>query len=132
MDVKRALLCLFLGQSLVTLMATIGWWLGANQAHGLSALGGGLAIILPCLVSAARVFSVPPDAPPKEIVGAFYRGEALKFLLAAVLLVIFLRFFDLLPLPLLTTYILAILVYWPALMVGAQMTSVRDSDEPRR
>jgi ATP synthase protein I len=64
------------------------------------------------------VFSVSPDAPPKRILGAFYRGEAIKIGATVLMLVILLQWFSTTPLPLLTTYILAILLYWPALLVG--------------
>ncbi len=117
-DTRRAVITLFLAQAVVTVAAAVGWWLARDGAHALAAVGGGVAVLLPSMAFAANVFSVSPDASPKKVLGAFYRGEAVKIGLTVLILVILLQWFRATPLPLLTTYILAILIYWPALLAG--------------
>lgn len=120
METRRVLVILFAAQFIATLIMAIGWWLGADRLHGLAAMGGGAAVMLPGLVFAAKVFSISPDAPAKRLLGAFYRGEAIKIGLTVLILVILMQWFRTTPLPLLTTYIVTILLYWPALLLGAR------------
>jgi len=97
-----------------------GAWAFAQGGHaGMAALAGGLVAIIPGLYLALKVFSVPADAEPKRIVGAFYWGEAVKIGLTVVLFIIALHLFATAFVPLITTYILAILVYWLALGISA-------------
>lgn len=119
METRQALVTLFAMQGLVTTGSALIWWLAADGIHALAAFGGGIAVLVPGLAFAAKVFSVSPDASPKQVLGAFYRGEAIKIGLTVLVLVILLQWFRDTPLPLLATYILAILVYWPALLLGA-------------
>ncbi|MCP1673380.1 ATP synthase protein I [Natronocella acetinitrilica] len=118
METKRVLGVLFSTQASVTVLGAAVWWALVDSWHGLAAVGGGIAVMFPTLIFAAIVFSVSPDAPPKRILGAFYRGEAIKIGATVLMLVVLLQWFSTTPLPLLTTYILAILLYWPALLVG--------------
>lgn len=106
------------GQAIIAVISAM-LWLTVSGVHGaLAALAGGVVALVPALYLAARVFSVPADAPPKRIIGAFYRGEAIKFGLTVVLFIVALQWFGSAFAPLMTTYILALLMYWLALRVG--------------
>ncbi|MCC5858864.1 MAG: ATP synthase subunit I [Ectothiorhodospiraceae bacterium] len=115
---RSTIATVFAGQSLVTVIAALAWLLAAGSGSGLAALAGGGIAILPGAYFAVKVFSVPAGAPPKQLLNAFYRGEALKFVITVVLFIIALQWFADSFLPLLTTYIAALLVYWLALRVG--------------
>lgn len=106
-------------QVLVTAASGAAWATGADGRAALAAIAGGAIAIIPGLYMAVRVFAVPPDAEPKRILGAFYRGESVKFVLTAALFVIALQWFASTFLPLIVTYILALLVYWLALYRSA-------------
>ena len=109
----------FMGQCAVALISGAAWAVFQGGHAGLAALAGGLIAILPGLYLAVKVFSVPADAEPRQLVGAFYRGEAIKFGLTIVLFLIALQVFASAFAPLMVTYILAILVYWLALRFSA-------------
>lgn len=115
---RSTIATVFVGQFVVTVIAAALWLLAAGSLSGLAALAGGGIAILPGAYFAVKVFSVPPNAPPKRLVHAFYKGEALKFVITVVLFIIALQWFADDFLPLLTTYIAALLVYWLALRVG--------------
>ncbi|MCH8504665.1 MAG: ATP synthase subunit I [Ectothiorhodospiraceae bacterium] len=119
MRTRSVVATVFIGQALVTIICALAWSIAAGMIAGLAALAGGGVAILPGVYFALKVFSVPPGAPPKQLVGAFYRGEALKFGLTVVLFIIVLQWFADSFAPVITTYIAAILVYWLALRVGA-------------
>ena len=108
----------FGGQALVALISAGAWWLASGTEAALAALAGGGVALIPGLYLAVTVFSVPPDAPPKRVIGAFYRGEAVKIGLTVLLFAIALQWFASVFAPLIATYILALLVYWLALRVG--------------
>lgn len=107
------------GQALVTIISALLWLIFTGVNEALAALAGGTVAIAPGLYFAIRVFTVPASATPERIVGAIYRGEALKFGLTIVLFVVALKWFATVFAPLITTYVLAILMYWPALQIDA-------------
>lgn len=106
-------------QVLVTIASAAAWATGADARAAMAATAGGAIAIIPGLYMAVRVFTVPPDAEPKRILGAFYRGESVKFALTAALFIVALQWFASTFLPLIVTYILALLVYWLALYRSA-------------
>ncbi|MCK8515248.1 ATP synthase subunit I [Methylonatrum kenyense] len=115
----------FFGQLVVAGTCALLWLLLQGPEHGAAALVGGLIAIIPGAYLAMKVFSVRPDAPPKQIIGAFYKGEALKFGLTVVLFIVALQWFADHFAPLIVTYILTILVFWVAFRVGAAEPAVR-------
>ena len=118
----------FGGQALVTLVSAATWWFASGTEAALAALAGGGIALIPGLYLAVTVFSVPPDAPPKRVLGAFYRGEAVKFGLTALLFIITLQWFASVFAPVIATYILALLVYWLALRVGVTDKAVNNDE----
>ena len=102
-------------QLLVGLVGAALWSpMGAQAA--IAALAGGLASSLFSLQFALRVFSRSPDAPAGTLLRAFYRAEALKLALAAVLFVVAAKYFGHVFVPLVTTYIATLVVFWVALL----------------
>lgn len=107
------------GQALASVLCALLWLIFAGVHEALAALTGGAVAIAPGLYFAIRVFAVSADASPERIVGAIYRGEAIKFGLTIVMFIVALKWFDTVFAPLITTYVLAILMYWPALQIDA-------------
>lgn len=102
-------------QLLVGVVGSALWALvGAGAA--LAALAGGLASALFSLQFALRVFSRSPEAPAGTLLRAFYRAEALKLALATVLFIVVAKYFGHVFVPLVTTYIATLVVFWVALL----------------
>ncbi len=110
-------------QVLVGVVGAAAWSL-AGMESGLAALCGGLASALLSLRFALRVFSRSPDAPPRELAAAFYRAEAFKLLMAAMLFMIAARFFGHVFVPVVTTYMATLVVYWVALLWTFDLSAV--------
>ena len=99
-------------QALVTLVAMAGaTWLGGSAAAGSAGVGGGISIIATGFF-ALRVFVGGSQRELKQIVRAFYVGEALKLMVTAVLFVLVITTLDVLFLPLILTYAAALLANW--------------------
>lgn len=90
-----------------TLVALIGW--GGFAAY--SALLGGLICFVPNLYFTIKVFSTHE---PRQILNAFYLGEAVKLLLTVVLFMLVWRFLQTLPLAVLCGFIFTQLAHWCA------------------
>ena len=102
-------------QLFVTLLAAIISLAFDSLLAACSALAGGGISTIATLYFASTVFSVRIGAPAAKIARAFYVGEVTKMLLTVILLSVALLGFDVLPLPLLLTYMAALLAYWLAL-----------------
>lgn len=119
MEQATAVRWVLAGQALVGIASGAVWWAARGGSAGLAAVAGALIALLPALYMGLRTVSIPQDAPPRERLGAFYRGEAVKFGLTAVLFILALQWFASTFAPVIVTYILALLVYWPALALSA-------------
>ncbi|WP_421622020.1 ATP synthase subunit I [Alkalilimnicola ehrlichii] len=102
-----------------------GCWLLAGPKAAAAAFAGALIALLPGLYFARKVFSKPPGADPRSMLGAFYFGEAVKLILTAALFIIALQWFGGVFLPLITTYVAALSVHWLALLGALQKEPVR-------
>jgi ATP synthase protein I len=83
-----------------------------------SAFIGGVICVVPNLVFIIYAYRFGGARAAKKIAGSFYRGEALKVMLTALM---FAATFILLPIsigPLMTTYVLCLLVFWVAPILG--------------
>lgn len=100
------------------LVALVGaaLWMMAGIGPALAALAGGMASALLSLQFALRVFAQGPAARPELVLGTFYRAEAIKLVLAMALFVLAAKYFGHLFVPLLTTYLATLVVYWAALL----------------
>jgi len=104
------------GQLAVALAGTLLWSVGAGVQAGLGALvGGGISVLL-SLYFAVKVFSVDAASDPQRMVAAFFRAEALKLVLAAVLFSLAAIYMSHLFLPLMSTCAATLAVYWFALI----------------
>lgn len=102
------LLLIQLGFVLVAmLVAGLGWgWLA-----GFSALVGGSICFVPNLYFTVKVFAA---SEPRQILNAFYLGEAVKLVLTAILFMLAWKFLELLPLAVLCGFIFTQLAHWCA------------------
>jgi ATP synthase protein I len=104
-----------LWQVLVALIGAVLWMTAAGTGAALAALAGGGASALFSLHFALRVFA-RGVAQPERVLGAFYRAEAVKLILAMALFVVAAKYFGHLFVPLLTTYLATLVVFWAALL----------------
>lgn len=91
-----------------------GWFDGIPAA--LAALGGALISALLTFYTAVKVFARGKEADPRQIVAAMYRAEAMKLLLAAVLLSVAISQFPEYALPLVSAFAASLAAYWFALL----------------
>ena len=83
---KKAIMRFLLLQLLFTFLFFLGIFYIAGGLYGYSFILGALSSILPSIYMAWRVFGYKGTRPAKEVVNAFYRGEAGKLAMTAVLL----------------------------------------------
>lgn len=103
-------------QAAVTLFAALVWAGLAGMTAGLAGLtGGGISVLL-SLYFAIKVFSVDSASDPRGAVSAFFRAEAVKLVLAAVMFSLAAKYFSHLFLPIISTFIATLAVYWFALL----------------
>ncbi len=91
-------------------------WALSSPADAIAALVGGATSALLTLQFAIRVFSRPPEAPPQVLLAAIFRAEVFKLVLAAVFFLLVARFFGHLFVPVLTTFVATLVVFWFALL----------------
>ena len=98
-------------QTLVVVLVAVAWGWSSFEAM-IAALLGGVISILPGLFFALRFFSRASVSNPRKIVGTFYRGEFLKLLITAVLLLLVLLKMSLPVFPLFSGFLAATLGLW--------------------
>jgi ATP synthase protein I len=97
--------------ALAALLVGVTW--GRPQA--IAAGYGGLVAVVPTAYFALQALILSEGKAPAKVVGAFYRGEAGKFVLTAALFAIGVKLFAPDFLYLMCTFVACQLVYWPAL-----------------
>lgn len=103
-------------QALVTLVCAAPWAIFAGiQAGAGAVLGGGISVFL-TLYFAVKVFSVDAYKDPRGAMSAFFRAEALKLVLAAVIFSLVAKYLAHLFLPVISTFIATLAVYLFALI----------------
>ncbi|BFM50139.1 ATP synthase subunit I [Marinomonas sp. THO17] len=83
---KKAVMGFLRWQLFLSLMITMGIFLALGGLYGYSFFAGALCSLIPSYLMAWRVFGGKGTRPAKEMVRTFYRGEASKLVLTAVLL----------------------------------------------
>ncbi|WP_417537899.1 ATP synthase subunit I [Marinomonas sp.] len=83
---KKAVFRFLFLQLLLTLFISLGIFYVAGGLYGYSFIFGALTSILPSVYMAWRIFGYRGTRPAKEVVRSFYRGEAGKLAMTAVLL----------------------------------------------
>ena len=104
-------------QILLAITGTAGFLLIDIKA-GYSALIGGIICVVPNMVFIIYAHRYGGARAAKHIVSSFYKGEALKIMLTAIL---FAGTFVLIPVsigPLMTTYAICLLAYWVSPFLG--------------
>lgn len=102
-------------QFVVTLMAVlIAAVLGDARAVRSAGAGGGIGFVVTACF-AVLVFRVRPGAAAGQMAHALFLGEAVKFVLTALLFVAALVFMDLAFMPFILTYAATLAAYWLAL-----------------
>lgn len=105
-------------QALVTLLVSGGCWLSGDTVLAYSSLLGGMVCFLPNLYFAWQVFLHQGAQAAKQIVKSFYRAEAVKFGLTAVLFaLVFILVRPLNPISFFLTYAVVQVVHWLAPLV---------------
>ncbi|MCG8436404.1 MAG: ATP synthase subunit I [Gammaproteobacteria bacterium] len=100
----------------VGLLGTVIWLFAGGQREALAALFGGSIGPILSLYFAVKVFSHRGGTDPRAMAGAFFRAEALKLVLAAVLFSTAAVLFSDVFIPLITTFMATLIVYWFALI----------------
>ncbi|WP_333877036.1 ATP synthase subunit I [Methylobacter sp.] len=103
-------------QVLAIIVLTAGFALVEGRSYAVSAVLGGAAAFIPNLYFALRVYkSAGQEA--RKIVRSFYAGESGKLLLTAALFFMIFQLPNIEILPLLAVYIVALSVFWFALLM---------------
>ena len=117
-DIKRIVRLQFVLTAIAVLIAAV---LGQGSASGpVSALLGGLTVILPAQLYLRIAYAVP-RASPTVLMKAHYKAEAAKFALTLLIFVAVLLFFkDLSVAAYFSSYVLVILSYWFGLLIKTE------------
>ncbi|WP_293368213.1 ATP synthase subunit I [Nevskia sp.] len=103
-----------LQQLVIGLLGAAFWfWIRDIQAGGSALAGGAIAATL-TFYAALKTFGKHSD-DPNRVVANFYRAQMRKFALAVVLFVVAVKIFGSNFAPLISTFAVALLVYWWAL-----------------
>jgi len=99
-------------QTIAVLITSLIFLLTNGTKDGYSALCGGVISIFPNFVFATLAFRNAGASAATEVLGDFFRGEALKLVLVIVLFWVVFKTLDVNYLPLFVTYALAIVLHW--------------------
>jgi len=99
-------------QTIAVLATSLIFLLTNGAKEGYSALCGGVISIFPNFVFATLAFRNAGASAATEVLGDFFRGEALKLVLVIVLFWVVFKTLDVIYLPLFVTYALAIFLHW--------------------
>ncbi len=110
---RRLILCQ-LGMTI--LLATMALWCAGTTA-ALSAILGGLVCIVPNAYFARALFQYQGARAAKQIVTRFYKGEALKIVLAMTLFTLVFKLFTIIPLVFFAVYIVTQMIFWFAPLI---------------
>jgi len=99
-------------QTVAVLIIALIFFVTNDVKQGYSALCGGVISIFPNFVFATLAFRNAGASAAAEVLGDFFRGEALKLILVIVLFWVVFKTLDVVYLPLFVTYGLAIVLHW--------------------
>ncbi len=99
-------------QTIAVILTSLIFFLTNGAKEGYSALCGGVISIFPNFVFATLAFRHAGASAAAEVLGDFFRGEALKLVLVIVLFWVVFKTLDVIYLPLFVTYALAIFLHW--------------------
>ena len=105
-----------IGQFLIGLLGAGLWGFFGGQREALAAFSGGAIAAILSLYFALKFFALRGEQDARGVVNVFFRAEALKFVLAAGLFSISAVVFRNEFLALITTFGVALTMYWFALL----------------
>ena len=118
-DVKHVVPMTLLVQACVSLVIAVALWVWMGEVAGVSALLGGVTVVIPNGFLAARLLQPSRDETAKAMMRSAWLGEAGKVLLTALLFGVIFGFVrPILPLAVFAGFIAAQLVVFGALLVG--------------
>lgn len=103
-------------QLVVLAALALVWWAAAGAHEALAAVAGGFCIVVPGALFARKVMSRGPGATAGQMLGAFYRGAAIRFVMAAVLIFVLVPLFRDALVPFMSALVAAIAVQWSAML----------------
>ncbi|MCL6264538.1 ATP synthase subunit I [Craterilacuibacter sp. RT1T] len=114
-EIKRIVRLQFVLTAIAVLIAAV---LGQGSISGaVSALLGGLTVILPALLYIRIAYSVP-RASPAVLMKAHYKAEAVKFVMTILIFAVVLLFFkDISVAAYFASYMLVVFGYWFGLLI---------------
>ncbi|WP_440054584.1 ATP synthase subunit I [Pseudoalteromonas sp. T1lg65] len=113
---RRAALKSVLIQGIVAILAAVIVFIGWGVQAGVSALAGGLVMVLPNFVFAVYAFRFMGASKANQVYSSIKRGNGLKFLLTVVLFALIFKHFSVVMLPFFGAYILVMFAQWFALI----------------
>ncbi|KZN35960.1 ATP synthase subunit I [Pseudoalteromonas luteoviolacea] len=111
---RRAALKGVLLQGIVALFAAVIVLVGWGAQAGLSALMGGVAIVLPNFVFALYAFRYVGASKAEQVYDSLKRGKGLKFLLTICIFALVFKHLSVMALPFFCCYILVMFSQWLA------------------
>ena len=103
-------------QTSIAIVSALGFYLQDFKA-AYSALIGGIICVVPNLVFVIYAYRFGGARAAKKIASSFYRGEALKILLTALLFAVTFITMPISIAPLMITYVLCLMVFWIAPLI---------------
>lgn len=102
----------------LVIVATLAlvWWVAVGGHDALAAAAGGACVLVPGWLFARKVASRGPGSSAGDMLGVFYRGAAIRFLMAAALLFVLVPLFTDALVPFLTALVAALAVQWSAML----------------
>jgi ATP synthase protein I len=118
-DVKHVVPLTLLAQVCASFIAAAAFWAWMGEVAGMSALLGGMAVVIPNAFLAARVLKPSRDLSAKAMMRSAWLGEAGKVLLTALVFGVIFGFVrPIEPLAVFAGFIAAQLVVFGALLLG--------------
>jgi len=112
LTVKKILIC----QLLVIVTVFLGFAVVLGEDYARSSLLGGMAALIPNAYFGIKISRLR-NACPRQILNAFYVGEAGKLALTLAFFIVIFQMSNIKVLPLLGSYAAALSVFWFALLI---------------
>lgn len=119
---QRGIVRLWAVQVSLVLFLALVFTVVMNENAGVSALLAGMVYLVPNAYFASKLFQYQGARSAKAIVSSFYKGEALKIILSAVLFAVVFIWFKITPLAFFISYLMVLMTHWltPLILVNKQ------------
>ena len=107
---------LFLTQTVVTVIMALLVWLLRSPAEAISALLGGIGVMIPSLLFASILFRFHGAQNAKKIVNNFYLGEATKILVSVIYFALVFLVYRVQAAVFFTVYLIVAMSFWLSLL----------------